>query len=75
VDPDLLDTGPHPGHWLPVRRLKALLNPAELETSQTSRVLRKGPEVVQGGPHPQNGLIHTAGIIQSPIYGRKTEAR
>jgi hypothetical protein len=62
VDTDLLHTGPNCGHWLPVIRLKPLLDAAQLEPGDAACVLRESLQVALGRPEPNQMLVRH-GII------------
>jgi hypothetical protein len=64
VDSNLFNTRTDTGHRLPVCRLKSLLNPAKLESGDTTRLLGKRPPGVERGPNPENRLVHTRGLYK-----------
>jgi hypothetical protein len=60
VNPDLFYANTHGCHWLPIVRLKPLLDPAQLKPGNPAGVVRKPLEVVAGRSEPNERFVHIA---------------
>ena len=58
MDADLVHTDANSGHWLPIIRLKPLLDTAQLESGNAARVFREHPQIASGRPEPDQRFIH-----------------
>lgn len=56
VYPQLLDTGPHAGHGLPVIRIKPLLNQVQLMACEASGSFWESSQILEGGAYPEELL-------------------
>ena len=62
VDTDLVDTGAHERHRLPIVRHQTLLNAPQLVASLSSGVLRKSAKVIERRPKPTERLLKHDGV-------------
>ena len=67
VNADFINSYTDAGHRFPVVRLQTLLDEVKLMSSNSSGILREGPDVVEGRSEPVEGLL-SHNVIYKILY-------